>query len=106
MFIGPRGASTKLLYCFENSIGLNCLVRKYRNAVAMLIDSPRQFGRINDIKRDIRRVIQINTLVEDHRIAWGSRASCVCRIEITAVVTHVIKQTVSDWRTARHESQK
>ena len=98
--------SARSFHHFENSIGFDRIVRKYRNAMFVRINSSRQFGWINHVERNIRRIVQINAFVKHHGIARSSRASGVCRIEIAAVVAHVIKQAVRDGRTAGHKRQE
>lgn len=81
-------------------------MRKDWNTVTVAVQAAWQLGWINDIERDVRSIIEVNALVKDHVVAGGTGTGCVCGVEIAAVIAHVIEESVSNWRAARHQGQQ
>src|ERR1041384_1649527 len=106
MLVGPGGAAAEAFHHFKDGIGLDGIVWKHWYTMTMRSNSPRQLRGINHIQRNVRRVIQIDALIENHVVSGRSRTGRVCGIEIAPVVADVVKQAVCNRRSASHQGEK
>src|SRR5215467_3826740 len=97
MLIGPGGVPACSLCHFENGVYADGIVRKLRDALAILVDVSRQGGWINHVQRDgwIAGVL-VNGLVEHLHVPRLSLAGSVGRVKNAAIETDVVKQPMTD----------
>ena len=96
VLVCPSGVPASSLYDFEDGVGPQRAVGIQRDAIPVRVQVTWQLAWIDYVQRDVRRVIQVDTLVKHHHVARGSRARRVRGVEDGTVVADVVEQSVAD----------